>query len=125
MGRLFKIVIDKSGYPVIAGAGAQYLSKRGQLDYRPLVMHRWMVQDELGIKSYDGRYHIHHGNGDKLDFRFENLVMLPKDDHALVHSIGKAESRWLTKSEILADTRFNTDYREFDVVWGAVEHRMW
>lgn len=124
MPRQFKIVVDRAGYPVMHGAGARYIKPNGKSDYKPLMMHRWMVQDTLGIAEYDARYNVHHCDGNKLNFAFDNLVILTADSHRLVHSIGKAEGRWLTKPEILADARFNTDYRTFDVVWGEPYSRL-
>lgn len=122
MPRQYKITVNKDGYPVIDGAGARRIRKDGTPDRNPLVLHRWITLDTLGIHSYPGRvYHIHHCDGNKLNWDFDNLVLLTADSHRLVHSIGKAEGRWLPKSEILSDARFDTNYREFEVVWGAPE----
>lgn len=46
--------------------------------------HRWLMEEKLGRKLE--RYeHVHHINGDPLDNRMENLVVLHQNAHLRLH----------------------------------------
>ena len=46
--------------------------------------HRWLMEQKLGRPlRYDE--HVHHINGDPLDNRLENLVVLDHDAHMRIH----------------------------------------
>lgn len=59
--------------------GKKYIANRYVLQYRLLM------EEFLGrlLKPWE---HVHHRNGDKLDDRLENLEILTKKEHNLLHS---------------------------------------
>lgn len=46
--------------------------------------HRWMMEQELGRKLSPNE-HVHHINGNPLDNRMENLVVLHQNAHLRLH----------------------------------------
>ena len=67
-----KINVSKRGYKLIRVPG------RGEMKY-----HRYLWEKEHG--TIPKEYVIHHVNGDKLDNRMDNLIMLSERDHLKMH----------------------------------------
>ena len=48
-------------------------------------LHRCVIEDYYG--NIPSNHNIHHINGDKGDNRIENLVVLPIEQHKMLHNI--------------------------------------
>lgn len=92
--------LDRRGKvrPEAARYGDKHPAWKGKYlkSYRALVIngkkileHRHIVQESLGRKL-SGLEEVHHINGDKIDNRLCNLVVLSKSDHAKLHADLKA-----------------------------------
>jgi len=53
-------------------------------DGKKVRAHRWIMEQHLGRKLEQGE-HVHHINGDPLDNRLENLVVMKSIDHMRLH----------------------------------------
>lgn len=118
MARTFKIVVNREGYPVINGAGPEYVNKRGKRDYKTVALHRAVVMDALGITGYGSGYHVHHCDSNRLNCDFDNLILVSADTRRAIHLAQIKEGRCFTKEELLASPDYDTNWREFDVTYG-------
>jgi hypothetical protein len=76
---VFSETINKGGYRVIRVNGVSHLEHR-------LVMENWIGRK---IKKDE---HIHHKDGDKLNNRIDNLILLTSKEHATLH---RRQVKWL------------------------------
>jgi hypothetical protein len=53
--------------------------------YRYKAQHIRIAEEHLGRKLQKGE-HVHHLNGDKMDNRWDNFVLLSNSDHRALHS---------------------------------------
>ncbi len=58
-----------------------------------MLEHRYIIEKKINRKLKDTE-RIHHLNGDKLDNRPENLVILSNRRHTAFHNTGKLEPIW-------------------------------
>lgn len=77
--------------------GYRYISVNG----RKIGEHRWVVEQREGRKL-TSREHVHHVNGDELENRSENLIVLSVAEHARLRC-GMKWKRW--SSEEIARAR--------------------
>lgn len=54
------------------------------VDGKKVREHRWLMEQELGRKLLPTE-HVHHINGDPLDNRIENLMVLDQNAHIRLH----------------------------------------
>jgi len=66
MARIYK---NKSGYPTYSNSGK--------------FVHIAQAEKKVGGKIYDG-YEVHHKDGDKSNYRIDNLAVLKKRFHRKV-----------------------------------------
>jgi len=55
-------------------------AKRGRV-----LEHRWLMEKKLG-RYLETHEHVHHINGNKLDNRIDNLVVVSRSEHMAIHS---------------------------------------
>ena len=72
--------INKSGYVLIRNKKDPLCNKNG---YN--LEHRLIIQKNIGRNLTDDEV-IHHINGDKKDNRIENLLILSKSEHSVLHN---------------------------------------
>jgi len=70
--------IDRQGYVLLLNP-----HRSGHRD-RYVFAHRLIMEQQLGRKLKADE-HVHHRNGNKTDNRPENLMLLTKRQHALLH----------------------------------------
>lgn len=84
-----------SGSNSHAWKGGIIMGSQGyMLQYNPvtkkhMLQHRYVIEQHLGRKL-EKNEHVHHLNGDRLDNRIENLVLMDRTEHGLIH----ANQRW-------------------------------
>jgi len=57
-------------------------------DGKKVRAHRWIMEQQLG-RTLEANEHVHHINGDPLDNRVENLVVMLKGSHEAHHAKAK------------------------------------
>lgn len=69
--------------------GGLYICKNGYRQYKEkgtrAYEHRMVAESKIGRKLQKGE-HVHHINGDKLDNRPENLMVLSASEHVKLHA---------------------------------------
>ena len=103
-------MLDPTKYIVGGGGGSKSRDA--------LLLHHAVVRDELGITSIPSGYHIHHCDRNRLNGSFDNLILISEYDHKAIHQRIREEGRNIPKEELLADSRYNTDYRTFGLGFG-------
>lgn len=68
--------IDASGYKIVLGLTCEKRTR----------YHRWIMEEKLGRKLKKTE-HVHHINGNRLDNRLENLMVLDEKVHHSIESI--------------------------------------
>src|ERR671923_1279770 len=58
--------------------------RRLTINGKNILEHRWIMEQHLGRKLLRSE-HVHHLNGDKLDNRLENLVVMSHAEHNREH----------------------------------------
>lgn len=66
-----KLFVNKNGYPAYANSG--------------MPVHRAVAQNKIG-RSLRPDEDVHHNNGDKTDFRKENLSVMSHSFHSKIHA---------------------------------------
>lgn len=61
------------------------LGSGSYIQWKGIRLHRFLVEKQLGRKLKRTE-HVHHLNGDKLDNRLDNLVVLSERDHHSIHA---------------------------------------
>lgn len=60
--------------------------KRIYINKKHVTLHRYLMELHLGRKL-ERSEHIHHINGNKLDNRIENLVIISQSEHSRLHAL--------------------------------------
>lgn len=93
-----KTVAIRTMADVPSGEPRRYLNHRGY------VRLRWLIGPQTYAEAYEHRLvmglpprhmHVHHINGDKLDNRRENLVVLTASEHQKLHA---ADPDWMRRA---------------------------
>lgn len=74
------------GYTIVEGY--KQISQHGVRDYE----HRLVVEGLLG-RQLESNEHVHHINGNRLDNRPDNLMVVTQAEHMLIHSTQRAFAR--------------------------------
>lgn len=74
-----RISLGKGAYPYICGT--------------KIRAHRYIMEDILGRKL-DSKEHVHHIDGNKINYYPENLAVLNKSDHHKLHPTPKGEGKF-------------------------------
>ncbi len=64
-----------------------------RINGRVMLEHRHIIEQKIG-RELKEKERVHHINGDKLDNRPENLVILSNRRHTAYHNTGKLEPIW-------------------------------
>lgn len=56
-----------------------------RVDGKKKLLHRYLMEKKLGRQLLNNEY-VHHINGNKLDNRIENLMVMSPKDHANLHN---------------------------------------
>lgn len=70
----------KEGYKMI------HVPESGRLVYE----HRYVIEKSIG-RNLESSEQVHHRNGNKLDNRLENLVIITRADHNTLHKTDQAK----------------------------------
>ena len=69
--------------------GKDILSTDGYYIKKNIKVHRQIMEEYLGRKLSNGEI-VHHINGDKLDNRIENLKVMTREEHNMIHKCLKS-----------------------------------
>lgn len=76
-----------NGYMMVLAPGHKYASQRGYV-----LEHRYVMEKHIG-RYLEPHEHVHHINGNKLDNRIENLVVISHLQHIRNH-VGPKGAKW-------------------------------
>lgn len=106
--------INRYGYVTVHKKDHPFCSKNGLvLEHRLIIEENADKLDSKFFIEIDGKkylkkeYHVHHKNEIKNDNRFENLVVLTKQEHQSLHNSQKEIIR-NRKGQIIASIKHNT-----------------
>lgn len=74
----------KYGVAVRTRNGYYRIVSRKEGNYNK-TLHRCVINEYYG--NIPKNHNIHHVNGDKSDNRIENLIVLPMEQHKMIHKI--------------------------------------